>query len=115
MDGILVSEINNHKHKYKYIYKYIDMYYYIINILYDIIKSSIKAFKYYLFWIIIHYFASQLYVQYCSPPTLYGFILSSFLTQSPHCQGLRWIIYHGGGVINNMWFVFGTWVCANIL
>jgi len=109
--GLLVSDFNKRNINTTTIKEKI---YNLLSIIYDIIKLFLHAFKYYLFWIIIHFIASQLYVQYCSPPTFYGFVLSPFLTPTPHCQGLRWIVYNSGGVINNMWFVFGTWLCANI-
>jgi hypothetical protein len=41
--------------------------------------------------------------------------MSPFLTATPHCQGLRWVIYNGANIINNMWIVVGTWLCANIM
>jgi hypothetical protein len=66
-------------------------------------------------WIILHYIASQLYIKFCVPSNFIGFIVSPFLTSTPHCQGLRWIIFNGAGVINNMWIVIGTWICANLL
>ena len=73
------------------------------------------ASKIYLFWILLHYVASQLYVKLCVPQTLIGFIISPLLTVTPHCQGLRWIVYNGANIISNMWVVFGSWICTTIL
>jgi hypothetical protein len=71
--------------------------------------------KIYLLWIFLHYFASHLYVKLCVPNTIIGFIMSTIMTATPHCQGLRWLIYNGANVINNMWVICGTYICSNIL
>jgi len=87
---------------------------YIGSVLWSSFKMFFAVSKFYLCWIIIHFVASQLYIKWCTPYTFYGFVISPFLTLTPHCQGLRWVLYNGAGVINNMWFIFGTWMCANI-
>jgi hypothetical protein len=93
-------------------------YYYIsfsFNFLYKTIKIIIKISGVFLLWIFLHFFASYLYTKLCVPTTLFGLIMSPFLTSTPHCQALRWIIYNGANFINNMWIVVGTWLCANIM
>jgi hypothetical protein len=93
-------------------------YYYIsfsFNFLYKTIKIIIKISGVFLLWIFLHFFASYLYTKLCVPTTLFGLIMSPFLTSTPHCQGLRWVIYNGANIINNMWIVVGTWLCANIM
>ena len=93
--------------------------YYCINIscnfLYKTIKIVIKISGVYLLWILLHFCASYLYTKLCVPTTLLGLLMSPFLTSTPHCQGLRWVIYNGANIINNMWIVIGTWLCANIM
>ena len=69
----------------------------------------------YIVWILLHYIASQLYVKMCVPSTLVGFLLSPFMTATPHCQGLRWIVYNAANIINNMWIIFGAWIMSNVL
>ena len=69
----------------------------------------------YLAWITLHYGAAHLYTKFCAHDTLFGFILSPFMVVAPHCRALRWVVSTASGVIENMWIVFGTWVCANIL
>ena len=69
----------------------------------------------YLAWICLHYFASHLYVNFCVPKTIMGFIFSPFMTATPHCQGLRWVVYNAANMINNMWIVCGTWICSTLL
>jgi hypothetical protein len=108
-----------------YNYNYDDIDYY-LDISYDIgiycgnmiiktIRFIINISGIYLLWILLHYTAAQLYIKFCVPCDIYGFIISPFLVSTPHCQGLRWIIYNGAIMINNMWFVIGTWICSHLL
>ena len=78
------------------------------------IKFIIKISGIYLMWIVLHYCASHLYIHFCVPKTPIGFLLSPFMTATPHCQGLRWIVYNAANVINNMWVVLGAWICSTI-
>lgn len=78
-------------------------------------KFLIKISGVYLFWIGLHYIASHLYIHFCVPSNFFGFLISPFMTASPHCQGLRWIIYTGANTINNMWVILGTWLCSYLL
>jgi hypothetical protein len=82
---------------------------------YYTIKFIIKISGVYLMWIVLHYCASHLYIQFCVPKTPIGFLLSPFMSATPHCQGLRWIVYNAANVINNMWVVLGAWICSTIL
>ena len=67
-------------------------------------------FGLYFTWICVHYFASHLHIHFCVPPTITGFIMSPFMTATPHCQALRWVIYNGGNSIIAMWLLLGTWI-----
>jgi hypothetical protein len=78
-------------------------------------KIIFKLSWVYILWIIAHYVASHLYIQMCVPTTFYGFIVSPFVAVSPHCQGLRWIVYNAGTNINNMWIAFGLWLQNHIM
>lgn len=69
----------------------------------------------YFLWIFLHYIASHLYIKLCVPKTFIGFVLSPFMTATPHCQGLRWIVYNAANMINNMWIMLGAWICSTIL
>ena len=69
----------------------------------------------YLFWIILHYFSTQMYVYYCAPRGFYGFLISPFLVAAPHCRAIRWIIHNGGNMVDNMWIILGTWLCSKII
>lgn len=87
-----------------------------------IFSYAYKFFKFifsvsgvYLLWIFLHYFASHLYVKLCVPNTVVGFLMSPFMTSTPHCQGLRWVVYNAANMINNMWIVCGSFICSTIL
>ena len=89
--------------------------YNIFSYLQNILKFIFGISGIYLIWICLHYFASHLYVKVCVPSTVMGFLLSPFMTATPHCQGLRWVVYNAANMINNMWIVCGTWVCSTLL
>jgi len=46
---------------------------------------------------------------------MYGFMISPFLSQLPHCIAFRWIIYHGGKMIEIMWILIGKWGIEKIM
>lgn len=74
-----------------------------------LVKTAWKIVGIYIIWILIHYFASHLYVKYCTHYSIIGFITSPLLIASPHCLGLRWCISQGASTITTMWIVIGTW------
>ena len=78
------------------------------------IKFLFKVSGIYLLWICLHYFSAHLYVKFCVPNTIVGFIMSPFMIATPHCQGLRWIVYNAANIINNMWIIIGTWLYSII-
>lgn len=41
----------------------------------------------YLLWICLHYFSAHLYIKFCVPNTIIGFLMSPFMISAPHCQG----------------------------
>ena len=54
------------------------------------------------------------YIYWCVPATLTGFIMSAFLVPAPHCYSLRWAIYNGGNSIIGMWSLLGAWLIGKI-
>ncbi len=74
----------------------------------------LKASGIYLLWICLHYFSAHLYIKFCVPDTIIGFLMSPFMIATPHCQGLRWIVYNAAGIINNMWILIGAWIYSLI-
>jgi hypothetical protein len=78
------------------------------------LKFLFKVSGIYVLWICLHYFSAHLYVKFCVPNTIVGFIMSPFMIATPHCQGLRWIVYNAANIINNMWIIIGTWLYSVI-
>ena len=68
----------------------------------------------YIIWIFTHYIAAHLYVNWCVPATIAGFIVSPFLIPAPHCQALRWAVYNGGNSVMAMWGALGLWLMKKI-
>jgi hypothetical protein len=81
------------------------------------LRTTLFVFKVsgiYLLWISLHYFSAHLYIKYCVPNTIIGFMMSPFMIMTPHCQGLRWIVYNAANIINHMWIVIGAWIYSMI-
>ena len=68
----------------------------------------------YIMWVFAHYIAAHMYIWFCVPATLIGFITAPFLIPAPHCQAIRWTIYTGGEKILAMWVLIGSWVFNKI-
>jgi hypothetical protein len=82
-----------------------------------ILRTTIFLFKMsgiYILWIGLHYFSAHLYVKFCVPNSVVGFIMSPFMIMTPHCQGLRWIVYNAANIINHMWILIGAWIYSMI-
>jgi hypothetical protein len=69
---------------------------------------------FYIAWIASHYAATHAYVKFCTPNTLWGFIMSPLVASMPHCEGLRWVISNGGSNIATMWVLAGVWVTTKV-
>lgn len=89
----------------KYLYSYLSKY----------LKVGISIYGIYVLWIILHFGATHLYVEYCVPKSWIGLLSSTFMTSTPQCQGLRWLIYNGGNQINNMWISIGSWIYIKLI
>ena len=98
----------------KTIHKYWENMFYILGGCKTYLYYIFTASSIYLLWIVLHYAAAHMYVKFCTPYTIVGFIASPFLTSTPHCRALRWAIYNGASMIDGMWLVLGTWVCSKI-
>jgi len=112
------QDIEFHKHRFtsdKFLKTMYNGGIYFFTFLYKTIKFMLRISGVYILWILLHYVASHLYVKLCVPNTIIGFIMSPFMTATPHCQGLRWIVYNAASMINNMWIILGTWVCTTVL
>lgn len=87
----------------------------ISNAAYKVINITISLYGIYFVWTMLHFFASHLYIKLCVPLSFMGFIISPFMTATPHCQGLRWIIFNGANMIHNMWLIVGSWMASVLL
>lgn len=79
------------------------------------VTPFLSLFGIYIAWICIHYASPRLYVSYCVPATIIGFIYSPFLAQSPHCIALRWAISKSGESIYNMFGILSMWLLTKIV
>jgi hypothetical protein len=86
-----------------------------INTIVPALKWVYFVSKVYIIWITIHYISCQLYVHYCVPTGITGYLLSPFLVSSPQCKALRWAFYNGGNIIDNMWNYLGVWASTQLL
>jgi hypothetical protein len=97
---------------------FFDKFYYFINkCALSTFNATIILFNFfgiYMVWIFLHYFSAHLYVKFCVPDTIIGFIMSPFMISTPHCQGLRWIVYNSTNTINHMWLLIGSWIYSMI-
>ena len=70
--------------------------------------AIVKVVAFYLTWILLHYGASHLYTQFCTPWSIYGFLFSPFVSSAPHCMALRWFMFTGTDNIQVMWIAVGA-------
>jgi len=88
----------------------------------NVFKNNVTPYSYvfkniycvFIFWIIVHYISSHMYIYFCTSPTSSGFVMSSFMLAAPHCQALRWLVYNGGNTIISTWITFGFWLLSYI-
>lgn len=96
---------------------FVDFYEFLDNSISFILRTTVFLFKIsgvYILWISLHYFSAHLYVKFCVPNSVIGFIMSPFMIMTPHCQGLRWIVYNAANIINHMWILIGAWIYSII-
>lgn len=113
IDEIVTEELKEETNKY--IYE--KLYNFLVSSAYFFFKTLniiLKVSGIYLLWIGLHYFSAHLYIKFCVPNTIMGFLMSPFMIATPHCQGLRWIVYNAAGIINNMWLLIGGWIYSII-
>ena len=81
-----------------------------LEILAPYISVCKNIFGIYLLWVFVHFISAHLYIRFCTPNTMLGFVMSPFMAAAPHCQALRWSIYNGGNNIVSMWVTIGIWL-----
>jgi hypothetical protein len=62
----------------------------------------------------VHVISVHLYAYLCVPLTLHGWVMSSFMVATPHCNGLSWTIQFTKVHIINMWILLGAFICTHI-
>jgi hypothetical protein len=83
--------------------------------IFTVLPSSIlKGVVVYLLWITLHYASSHLYVKVCTHPSVYGFLLSPIIVDTPYCSAIRWTIYHGAAQIRLMWAFLGGYAANGL-
>jgi hypothetical protein len=51
-----------------------------------------QAMRLLFLFVLLHVLSSHLYVHLCVPTTLYGMLMTPFMTAAPHCTALRWVM-----------------------
>lgn len=79
-----------------------------------IIKFGYDCSKLYILWILIHFISNHLYIHFCLPKTIIGFLSSPFMVMTPHCVVLNWFQTNSYNIIYQMWFILGTYCVTKI-
>jgi hypothetical protein len=69
----------------------------------DLTRFCVGAYGIYALYFTGHFLATHLYVTYCTPLTVMGFLQTAILVPAPHCNLLRGVIYHFGDGISQIW------------
>lgn len=72
------------------------------------IREVSRVAALYFLWVVLHYGAAHVYTELCVPPTFKGFVMSPFMTASPHCVSLRWLVVNGASSISAIWLIMGA-------
>jgi hypothetical protein len=78
------------------------------------VQSFMKVGGIYVLYSFLHYIIPHVYTYFCVPTTLYGFLISPFMAQAPHCTALRWTLYNVGDNIKTMFALIAGWL-SNLL
>lgn len=71
-------------------------------------NNILRVIFVYLGYIVLHYLCVHTYQYTCVPTTFRGFLMSPLMASSPHCRGMRWVIYEMGSKIDLMWITVGV-------
>ena len=86
-----------------------------MSITYDNVKYTfVTGFKLNIFWTAVHWCSVQLYQKLCIPNTIYGYIFTPMMVQTPHCKMLIW--FHSASIdaFNSLKTVFVAFAFAVI-
>jgi len=79
-----------------------------------LIRECWNISRIYLCWILVHMISVNMYCHFCAHISLYGLIMSPFVTVAPHCVALRWLTTNSINSISHMWTVIGAWLITKI-
>jgi len=82
------------------------------DVIIEFIKSGLPALGVFVLWTILHYISPRMYIYFCAPLTVFGFIMSPMSSTMPHCKALRWLFIASADNINAMLVLFGTWLVS---
>jgi len=71
-------------------------------------RTQFVVFGIFIGWVTLSYLAPHLYVYFCAPATLMGYLMSPLYGTALHCVGLRWIILNGNTHIETLLVAFGA-------
>uniref|UniRef100_A0A6C0KJ51 Uncharacterized protein n=1 Tax=viral metagenome TaxID=1070528 RepID=A0A6C0KJ51_9ZZZZ len=63
----------------------------------------------YLIWSIVHVIACTTYIKLCAPMTIFGIMTSGFMTTTPHCKAINWVIVSTSHMFDKWFISFSTW------
>ena len=69
----------------------------------------------YMMWITLHYLSANLYSEFCTDWSIYGFILFPFTAVTPWCKSLSWIIQKGTVVLDEGYLLLGTYFSLQLM
>lgn len=69
----------------------------------------------YMLWITLHYLSANLYSEFCTDWSIYGFILFPFTAVTPWCKSLSWIIQKGTVVLDEGYLLLGTYFSLQLM
>ena len=71
--------------------------------------ATLSAIKVYLFWNTVHWSSILFYQEFCAPKSRMGFLMTPFMTQTPHCRTAHWIHRTSTDAFNNIGALMVTW------
>ena len=66
----------------------------------------------YMAWACLSYFSAHLYAHFCADWTVSGFLAHPFMTVTPQCSALRWLMVQGAAGISQSFVLVSTIVIA---
>lgn len=69
----------------------------------------------YMMWITLHYLSANLYSEFCTDWSIYGFILFPFTAVTPWCKSLSWIIQKGTVVLDEGYLLLGAYFSLQLM